>query len=270
MLWKFRTGIIANRAALDGVPPSGGYSAEATAVFAAMPTQPDTTRKGVIDAAIVGLKADGVWSLLDMLQVYAAHTDCATGGVDWVVPSRVLTKTATPVFTVDRGYQTDGSTSYFDTGYNPSGSSNFVQDSAFWGLWTRDDIAITSGGSGWFDGTDGVVINPRTNTNVHSYRINHASSTTSGASVNSIGWHVANRSASNVTQFYKNGTQVGSAGAAVSTAVNNHTLLIGAIQAATPSQNRQFAAAAAGASLNATQHTALYNRLQTYMTAVGA
>jgi len=48
---------------LDG--SGNSYDPSASAWFAAMPTQPTAQVKGILNAFIVGLKNDSLWSLLD-------------------------------------------------------------------------------------------------------------------------------------------------------------------------------------------------------------
>lgn len=245
------------------------YEAESLSIFTAMTTPPDDTRKGHINTVVAGLKADGVWTLLDALQVYAA-ADSQAASVDWVLPSRLATVTNAPTFTTDRGYTTNGTSNYVDTTYNPSTGTQFTQNSAFFGVWSRTTASITSSGSGWFDGTDGISVNPR-NVNAISYRINQAtqSSPATPNITDGVGWFTANRTGAATTQAYRNGSAITPDGTQASTAINNNTLRMGAITAAS-FHAREWAAMAAGGSLDATKHLALYNRLQTYMTAVGA
>lgn len=248
---------------------AAGYSTEAQAVFAAMTTPPDTTRKGLIDACIVGLKSDGVWSLLDALQVYAA-ADTQAATVDWVLPSRLATLTNAPTFTTDRGYLTNGTSNFVDTQFNPSTGTNFLQNSMMFGVWSRTSASIATSGSGWFDGTRGTTINPRA-TSAISYRATSstATSTTTPAIADGAGFFTINRDSSTTTQSYRNGSAVTPAGTGTSGAIASATLKMGAISASS-FHAREWAAMAAGGNLTSTQHLALYNRLQTYMTAVGA
>lgn len=252
-----------------GLTSTGSYSAEAQAVFAAMTTPPDSTRKSLIDACIVGLKSDGVWSLLDALQVYAA-ADSQAARVDWILPSRIATLTNAPTFTTDRGFTTDGTSNFLDTLFNPSTGTNFLQNSASFGVWSRTIGGIATSGSGWFDGTRGTTINPRNTGNSISYRITCATATNTGGTVtDGTGLFAVNRSGASATQAYRNGSNVASDGTAASGVIASATLKMGEVSAASW-QAREWAAMVAGGNLNSTQHAALYNRLQTYMTAVGA
>lgn len=246
-----------------------GYSTEAQAVFAAMTTPPDATRKGLIDACISGLKTDGVWTLLDALQVYAA-ADSQAARVDWKLPSRVATLTNAPTFTTDRGYLTDGTSNFVDTLFNPSTGTNFLQNSAMFGVWSRTSGSLTGSGTGWFDGTRGTTINPRSTSGIV-YRITcaTATTTTTPAIADGSGFFSINRDSSTTSQSYRNGSAVTPSGTGTSGVIANATLKMGAISASS-FHAREWAAMAAGGNLTATQHLALYNRLQTYMTAVGA
>lgn len=87
-------------------PPAAAtpaYTAEAVALFAAMSVQPDATRKGLINACIVSLKASGVWAKEDWLVVFAAHDEQA-GLLNWKDPSQSFSKVGLVTFTTDRGF----------------------------------------------------------------------------------------------------------------------------------------------------------------------
>lgn len=90
-----------------GKAPSGGggsYSAEATTLFAAMTSSPDSARKGLIDTAIVCLKTNGVWAKEDWLVVMAAGNS-HDGLLNWKDPSKTLSIAGSVTFSpVDRGF----------------------------------------------------------------------------------------------------------------------------------------------------------------------
>lgn len=253
----------------QNVTSTRSLSAEAQAVIAAMTTPPDSARATLIDNLILGLKSDGIWSKLDSIQIYAA-ADSQAARVDWVLPSRVATLTNSPTFTTDRGFTTNGTSNYVDTLYNPSTGTNFLQNTCFFGVWSRTTGSITTSGSGWFDGTRGITINPR-NISALGYRMTSATATTTTtpAITDGVGWFSTNRDTSTTTQAYRNGSAVTGGTIGTSGAIANHTLWMGAITAAS-FQAREWAAMAAGGHLTSTEHANLYTRIQTYMTAVGA
>jgi hypothetical protein len=119
---------------------AGGIDAAALAWRAAVIAGGGTVsapRLLLVGALAVSLKSAGVWTSLDRLWLLAAeNTQSALIDIKAVAPS---TAVAAPGFTVDRGYQGNGTTAYIDSGFNwqvPSiGANHYVQDSAGFGVW---------------------------------------------------------------------------------------------------------------------------------------
>lgn len=245
------------------------YEAESETYFAAMSVAPDDTRKGHIDDLVAGLKADGVWSKLDHLLLLAAH-DAQAARLNVKNPAQSATAVNSPTFTTDRGYTTNGTNSEIDTGFNTSTGTNFAQNSAYFGVYIRSaDAASGNSSAGWFDGTDGVTLNVRDASNKLVGRANQATSMVSVSTVaTTAGLSAVVRSASNSMGVRRNGASIDGA-ATASTALNNTTLRLGR-SSSTGYRSHEFSASAAGGYLTTTEETALYNRLQTYLTAVGA
>jgi len=241
-------------------------NAEAAALVARFTTTPTNARKALIDNLIGSLKTGGVWSKSDCFYVEAAHSSQAARQ-NWIADQYNLTAVSSPTFVVDRGYTGDGSSSYLDTGFNPSTAvGNYALDSAAFGYWSRLNIQ-TGSASGFSDGTNAVLMNPRNGSDLTVARINSATNLTP-ANTDARGFFAINRSASNVTNTFKNGVP-GTPGSALSTSKPNGTIRFGALTAASFNA-QQFAAGFIGASLSDAEHLALYNALLTYMQAVGA
>lgn len=248
----------------------GLYDPAASALFARFTTPPTDARKALINTLITSVKTAGVWTKLDELKVRAAH-DAQAARLNWIQDLYNDTAVATPVFTVDRGFTTDGVASYLDRNFNPVTASNpkFSQDSASYGIWNRLTGQNANSLSGWFDGVDGVTLNPRTTTDQFTYRINSAPVAAAATGVVSgAGLSAINRSGSTATQEYKNGAAQ-TAGSNASAALNSANFTDGHVTAGTWGAG-QFAAAFLGESLTVAEHLALYNALNTYLTAVGA
>lgn len=235
---------------------------DAGAIFAAMTTPPTTARRALISAAVRSLKSAGVWSLLDVLQVYAA-ADAQAAGINWRQPGTYnATLVNSPTFTADRGVAGDGATSYVSSGFNPSAASSpaYVRDSASFGLWRR-----TAGAGGGYGGaSSGNNLLLLTNSAARVNSLNGVAASLGGA----LGLLVANRPNSANAVVYVNGAQTATATDA-SSAIPTAALAAG-VWGATNFSSAQFAALFAGASLSAAQQAALYTALQTYMQAVGA
>lgn len=248
------------------------YSTEAAAFFLRI-TDPGTTRKNVYAALIDGLVADGVWTLIDMLHIYAADI-AANALVNLKSSSFAATEVNSPSFTADQGYTGNGTTSYVSTGFAPStGGGSFTQNSGCWGLWSRTS-ASSDNGSGTFSGGEAtgvtLILCSATGPKALLGRCNTGGTddvTSANVVTNGIGFRTVNRSSSSALQFYAEGSSVGT-GSQTSTALCTLTLRVGGTTGAL--DTRQYAAAVISGSLDATKSSALYTRLATYMTAVGA
>lgn len=258
---------------------SGGggasYSAEATTLFAAMSSQPDSTRKTLIDTTITSLKSAGIWTLLDECWFLAAH-DSQAALLGWKRNKDCVAVNA-PTFTANQGFAGNGTTSYLNTQFVPSlhGVQYTLNDASF-GVYSRtnsasssmadmgsrnaSNVAISMFYSNLADGSAVIAVN------------RGASTTTAVHGAGSTGLWVARRTASNAIQMYRNGSSVATA-ANVSTALTGRAMAICArMSDATPGEfsTRQYAFAFIGASMTAQQQADLYTIVQAYMTSVGA
>ena len=255
---------------------AASYDADAAALFARWGTDPGSTRKQLYSDCIAGLKTDSVWSLLDEVQMYAAHTQ-ADGLLGWK-NVRNATVVNSPTFTTDRGIATNGSTSYIDTAFVPSTDGvAYTDPSACYGAYINDVGAGSSGNSIYSTGAVGTFFSrlvPRDTAGRIRAIINSTTSLTftSTAPGTRLGLSTVDRPSGADAIAYRNGSSVGTV-ADASTGVpdvaffvggqNNSGSLGGAIDS-------RFAFWFAGASLNSTKQTALYNRFLTLLTAIGA
>lgn len=253
-----------------GGTPAPGYSAEATAYFAAMSVQPDATRKGLIDALISGLKSDGVWAKLDCLYLLGAH-DAQAARLNAKNPGTFTASAVnSPTFTVDRGYAGDGATSYLDTGFNPATAPTpqYALNSASFGVWSRADVMDTGIDIGNTSSVNGITCRSSTTTNLRG-TVNTGSFNSYSTVTNSLGHHALSRTASNLIAGYKNGSPL-TTGSNTSSGVGSSSFRLLAGYNTTTFSVRQLSAAHIGAGLNGTDMAALYSRLNTYLTAIGA
>lgn len=129
-LWQFgSTGSVSDAA-------DGGYSAEATALFARMTTQPSAAEKAAYNACIVALKDAGIWAKGDVLQVYAVH-DSQAATLNWLSTSYTATLVNAPSWTAYRGYTTNGTNNYVVTGLDPSAAPQSTLNSMSMALWVN-------------------------------------------------------------------------------------------------------------------------------------
>ena len=84
------------------VGAGSSYDAATEAIAAAFTTPPTTARKDLIDAAVVALKAAGVWAKLDALYAFAA-ADSQAAMINWKHPGTYnATEVNAPTFTADQ------------------------------------------------------------------------------------------------------------------------------------------------------------------------
>jgi len=232
--------------------------------------KPSTQRKVTMDNLVRGLKATGIWNSLDLLYVLA-NENTSVALLNWKNPSTFApTPTNSPVFEANRGYTGNGSSSYLATTWNFSTNAvQFTQNSAMIGVWNRTPTPLTTGAIGT-DTTLKTTLTPRGGTGGNSFRfrITCTAPLEPGTIADASGLSVANRTASNAIQGYKNGALVGAAGTTASEAIESDTLSMG--KAAGFFFNGQMAVGLVGAGLVASSQTSLYTNLQNYLRAVGA
>ncbi len=233
-------------------------------------------RKRLVDNLIVGLKADGLWTKLDRLWLFAAE-NAGSALIDLVYNWTATVTGHAPSFTIDRGYAGDGSTTYIDTAFNPSSDGQqYTLNSASLHLWDNTSHASdatesmgANDGSGNFAdigvfsnfAADGFFLRMNTGT----------IKTLPGGASQGLG--TGNRSSVSTEEAYHNGVSLGQVTSGADTiAIPSFKIFIGGTNNAGTFSNGttdQFAAAAMGSSFNATQMANFYARLRTYMTAVG-
>lgn len=241
------------------------YSAEAEALFARFTTPPDAARKALIDATIVSLKTTGVWSKLVALYVEAA-ADSQAARRNWVADQYNLTAVASPSFTADRGFTSDGTSSYLSTGFNPStAGSQFAQDSASIFAWCSTNTNPVSSAD---IGNTGSVKAGHRNTANADVEINSGGGTMRPAQADTLGLTLGSRTGSAVAAIYRNGSLAGSS-VATSMALANEPIYICTGNTVNFSVRRQ-SAGGYGSGLSAQNVADLYAALNTYLTAVGA
>jgi hypothetical protein len=251
----------------DGIP----LDPDAEALIAAMTPTPDVARQALINTLIVQLKADGIWPLLDILYVVAAHA-AQPARLNWKNPTGPfnLAAISAPTFTVDRGYEGNGTTSYLDTGWAPIGGVQFLLNSAHLAGWSLSSGAADGNQrliGNLTSGTGRTVLIPRAAGDEFFTFINDATGPVAIPCANRDGFFVSNRSGASAREFYRNGTSLGS-DAVASTDRNTSQLLFD--RDTTIFSTMQVAHGSAGASLSAGQVSDYYEALLTYMLAVGA
>ena len=259
--------------ATKNVTPTG--IAEAETVFAAFTTPPTTARAILINDCITSMITTGVWSKLDFLHIYAA-ADSQASLINWKAPGTFNATVPFGIaFTADRGCDTTGGL-YINTGFNPvTAAGQFTQNSAHLGVWSLTS-AQTTGidiGARISSSSKQNLIQTRNTTDQMFARLNvDASPSVSGFVTDAKGHFTVRRSASNAWSLFKNATLLNS-GVDASVAPASLNFYVGGVNlngSFASAATKLYAADHAGASLNNTEMTNLYNALLTYLQAVGA
>ena len=254
-----------------GLSKFGGiaYDAAAVTLFSRMTTAPSAARKLLISNLIKGLKADGIWSLLDLFYITASH-DSQSSLLNWISTSFNCTAVNSPAFVADRGYTSNGTTSYLDTSWIPATHAiNYQQNNASLGVYSRTDINGTLRDIGCLNGTLNMHMMARTSGNYN--LILNANSSANKTVANSLGFFSGTRVDSSNFKHWQNGVELQNNAVASTGLVTVRSLFICALNSGGSPLNpstRQIAFAFAGA--GSISQLNLFNRIETYMDAIGA
>jgi hypothetical protein len=241
----------------------GGPSAQTIAYLARTVGGNEGGNAANITALIDGLVADGVWAKLDCLYVLAQQNQ-ADAQLNLVGTSYPLTYGGLPAFTAYQGFYNFNLA--LNTGFNPATapSPHFTQNNGSSSAWAFSiGIGAMIGSSTNFGCT---IIIPSTFSNFYA-DINNGSDTFV-TSTGAVGLYGGDRSTSSSVDFYLNGSNLYTASVA-SVAPYSTNMLIGNRLEGTLTYQGTISAAHIGASLGSAGQLALYNRLRTYLTAVG-
>lgn len=232
-------------------------------------------REGLINDLIVGLKNDGIWPTLDRLWILAAEN--TQSALTDLVGLQLAVANGGPAFNVDNGYTgVDSSTTvYIDTGFNPSTAvgPQFVRDSAHISAWSDTNVqASATGGAilGLYNVTNSTYLLPWYVDNNSYFGINAGQNGVALAAA--TGHWLASRTGPNTNSGYRNGASVLAINnASVAVLNGNFYILLRNDVGTGPDTGtpNEVSMASIGGGLSPTQITNFYNRLRTYMTAVG-
>jgi len=241
--------------------------AETTALLARMTTQPDDTRKELINTTIKALKDSGVWAKLDCFYMFSAH-DAQTSLLNWIKNAHNCTGVSSPTFNADQGYTGNGSSSYLRTNYNPSSQAvNFAASAASIGCYIRTAPGTPAGSKSAFGTveTDGIILLPQFNGTTAFFRLNSSSWSTL-ANTSQVGtWVLVKPNTTQIT-VYKDG--VGTTAGRATTAISNNEIHLLRRSDSTPQYwDGQMSCAFIGASLTETEAVTLTGIVKYYLTA---
>lgn len=247
-------------------------SPQAAAVINAYATPPSQARQTLMAALVDGLIADGVWSSLDSLYVTAAPAEVDTY-INWKNPgTNNLTKTGTVTHAADVSMTGNGTTGRLtcSTKFNDAGFG-WAQNSAHIMVWTTGTRtnAFTCGSDDTITNTARVVMTADNSFDSATFRINTPNSSAGKATTAATGCFLAQRTAAAVSQAYQNGSAIGTADTDASTGeCDGKFTLCAGYTTAWAYSSTGIKAGSFGPSLTGTQITALYNRLNTYLSAI--
>ncbi len=261
-----------NKAMHFGTSWGTSYDASTTAwinaVVAAGGSVSDT-QKARVDALIVSLKSDAIFTNLDRLWLYGGESSVKQAGID-IINLGTHTIYGTPTLSA-YGYTGDsGSSSGIDTLLVPSaGGINYVQDSASYGVYVQ-----THNG----DGTTlmGVVatthayFNPQSATAPRFYM--NSGTFQDPTSTTVVGFNMATRTGANDVAFYHNGSSIFTNNANASVGVPTQSFGVfarhdGSGNNFSGNTDSLISAVWFGSGLNSTKVGNLATRINTYMTA---
>lgn len=254
---------------VDKKAPTSGvsYSSQASAIFAAMPTQPSAARKTIIATFVDALVASGDWNYIDAMWVMAhSHQDGAV--INWKTPGTLsLTEIGAIGWVADQGY-TGASGKYLKTGFIPSTHGvNYTLNNACYGFYSRTNSDGTLVDVGVSDGTSAITSDTKDGGSIY-YTINHLVSA-SKAITRSDGMIHAERNSSTAIAVARNGVGLGGSSATSISLPTKEIYLLGRNNNGTPDvpSTRQLSMFYIGGySINKLN---MYNYFQAYMTSLG-
>lgn len=194
---------------------SDGYDADYQAILdrgiALGYTLPSSVQRSKQNRFVVDLKAFGIWTALDILYVFATDGNSDYATLNWKSPTLFqIAKVNFPTFTSNQGFNGNGSTSYLNTSWRPSGDGiNFTQNNASVGGYMFSFADTTSSTWGCSTNADGITNSPAllvSNVLATSHRLNDSITSTF---VNSApGLYHQRRSASNSKKMFEDGVEV--------------------------------------------------------------
>lgn len=248
------------------------FAAASSLVIDAMSVSMPATdaRKAQINVLVKGLQAAGIWDLLDVMWVFAAHSPQASL-LNWKSPgtfSGALVNA--PTWQADRGFTGNGTNGRITTGWVPATNGvNFTVNAASMWSWSLTDLA--SGGVDMGVSSDSSTnraqINSRNVSNQVSVILN-SNNNSSNAMASSIGLTGAQRLSASSVATWKNGVIVNT-NSVNATSRPTSDMWFCALNATGAFSARQIAFGACGATLAGLELT-FYNCVLAYLQAVGA
>lgn len=241
---------------------AGNYDSEALALFDRMDVRPDANRRAAINGLIVALKSAGVWTKLDSLHVFAAHTPQAAL-VNWRAATDATSENS-PTFTPSAGFKGDGATSRIVTNMPSNTLLQHQANSASFGVWVYEGDSASSTGADISNGN--AFFNAKNSSGDLAFRA-YTGTTRSADTDSALGLSLISRDATH-EYAYKDGALVGTV--AVAPTTTRPAAAFSILNRNSGALTRGLSAAVVGAFLDGTESAYLYNALNDYMTAIAA
>ena len=180
------------------------------AIYNAMTTPPNDTVAVNQDILVKALEDSGVWTKLDIFYVFAQEINTASEAlINWKSPGTYdCTLGNIPTFTSLEGFTGNGTNAYLDTNFNPFVNKiNLSLDSTSFGVYVRTNVQENGRDIGCFDSSNLIeLISRHTDGKAYYWSNNNAAPSVTNA--DSRGFYIANRTASNVQDLYKNKSKI--------------------------------------------------------------
>jgi len=252
-----------------GITPLTAPDSAELSQFLARITTPDGTHRSAYAALIDGLVADGLWTKLDALYIFAA-ADATTAKVNLRQSSFGLTTAAEPTFTPDTGYVGNGTTMILNTNFTPSSAGGqFTLNSAHFAMYITTSSTANCGDFFGSDDASTTRLNLIATTGVVQYNIS-SSGAGSPAISNVQGLWCVNRPSAGTRELFKNASSTpfdtGAASGGALESTHGFTIM----KTDDGSSNTANASACCfGSGLSGANYAALAARLKAYMTVFG-
>lgn len=222
-------------------------------------TLPSLSQQILQNNLLSTLKTAGIWAKLDTFALFATNGSSNFALIDW---KRLTQYTAvnSPTFTTNQGFQSNGTTSFIHTNYNPAiDNVNYQLDNASRYMWNQ----AVSAGSRFFDGNENSNSNHIYSNNSNVHKINTTNNLSAIVLLNTTGLIGINRTSSTDVELFDDTTQFSRT--ATSTGIQDDSQWIS--RSANNYGTQRTSMYLMGASLVA-ENTDLYNAMNTYMTSI--
>lgn len=257
---------------------SSTFDPETVSLLKRFTAAPGYDRAVLVNAFIRGIKVDmGLRKLadaFDCLWFFAAH-DAQAATRNWVKDAHHATAINAPVWEVDRGY-TGASTKYLSSNYNPFADAvRYTLNHGAAGVYVRTNVAennIDMGCAPSAAADASCYLAVRNTSNQANCRINSATTHTPSNS-DSRGLFAVERLSATQEEIYKNGVLLSSAAKNSTILVNLHVGILCRFRNADAPElysTKQLAFAFISQGLTAAGQAALFNRVETFLDAMGA